>query len=79
MVAWTDDSLRSRACSPSTTGHVVIIFGFSMLKGVAGTLDAAPPVSDYVRLRKNDGSVESIFVGDIWQLLTGSGELIGKW
>lgn len=60
-------------------GQQVIILGFSMLKGVAGTLDAAPPVSDYVRLRTSDGAVQSIFVGDIWQLLDGAGNLVGKW
>jgi hypothetical protein len=60
-------------------GQEVIIFGFSMLKGVTGTLDAAPPVSDYVRLRRHDGGVESIFVGDIWQLRDGAGNFLGQW
>lgn len=60
-------------------GQEVIVYGFSMLQGVAGVLDAPPPVSDYVRLRKTDGTVESIFLGDIWQLVSESGEVIGQW
>ena len=60
-------------------GQEVTIFGIGWLEGVTGVLDAAPPVADYVRLRRNDGRAESIFVGDIWQLRDAAGNPIGQW
>ena len=60
-------------------GQVVIIVGFSEQLGIAGTLDASAPVSDWVRVRRDNGVVESIFVGDIRQLRDGAGNLVGQW
>jgi len=60
-------------------GQEVIIAGFSEQLGIAGVLDAGPPGSDWVRVRRNNGVVESIFVGDIRQLRDGKGSVVGQW
>ncbi len=60
-------------------GRYVIIVGFSMLSGVGGVLDATPAVANYVHIHKNDGTVRTIFVGDVWSLRDGGGNLIARW